>query len=224
MDLLEELAEVVERRGNVPFLNGGLFEMQEYDSRNTVHIPNDKFAEILKLFERYNFTVTESTPLDIEVAVDPEMLGKVFEELVTGRHNTGSYYTPRAVVSFMCRESLKIRLQNKTDETPETLKAFVDDSDAEAIRDPEKVLKVLQTLRICDPACGSGAYLLGMMGELLRLREALFKSSNVDSQNNLSTQTRHHPAKPLRRGQGRIRCQHRHAPLVAQPRCRLRGR
>ena len=181
VDLLEELAEVVERRGNVPFLNGGLFEMQKYDSRTTIHIPNDKFAEILKLFERYNFTVTESTPLDIEVAVDPEMLGKVFEELVTGRHNTGSYYTPRAVVSFMCRESLKIRLQNKTDETPETLKAFVDDGDAEAIRDPEKVLKVLQTLRICDPACGSGAYLLGMMGELLRLREALFKSSNVDS-------------------------------------------
>ena len=176
-----EVTEIIrERRGDVPFLNGGLFEMQEYDSRTTTHIPNDKFAEILKLFERYNFTVTESTPLDIEVAVDPEMLGKVFEELVTGRHDTGSYYTPRPVVSFMCRESLKICLQNKTDETPETLKAFVDDSDAEAIRDPEKVLKVLQTLRICDPACGSGAYLLGMMGELLRLREALFKSSNVD--------------------------------------------
>ncbi|MCY4553441.1 MAG: Eco57I restriction-modification methylase domain-containing protein, partial [Candidatus Poribacteria bacterium] len=155
--------------------------MQEYDSRNAVHIPNDKFAEILKLFERYNFTVTESTPLDIEVAVDPEMLGKVFEELVTGRHDTGSYYTPRPVVSFMCRESLKICLQNKTDETPETLKAFVDDGDAEAIRDPEKVLKVLQTLRICDPACGSGAYLLGMMGELLRLRDALFQSKKVDS-------------------------------------------
>ena len=177
-----EVAEVIkERRGDVPFLNGGLFEMQEYDNRNAVHIPNEKFAEILKLFERYNFTVTESTPLDIEVAVDPEMLGKVFEELVTGRHDTGSYYTPRPVVSFMCRESLKICLQNKTSETPETLKAFVDDGDAEAIRDPEKVLKVLQTLRICDPACGSGAYLLGMMGELLRLRDALFKSKNVDS-------------------------------------------
>ena len=90
VDLLEELAEIVERRGNVPFLNGGLFEMQKYDVQNTVHIPNDAFAEILKLFERYNFTVTESTPLDIEVAVDPEMLGKVFEELVTGRHDTGS--------------------------------------------------------------------------------------------------------------------------------------
>ena len=180
-DQPEGSSAAVERRGEVPFLNGGLFEMQDYDNRNAVHIPNDKFAEILKLFERYNFTVTESTPLDIEVAVDPEMLGKVFEELVTGRHDTGSYYTPRPVVSFMCRESLKICLQNKTDETPETLKAFVDDGDAEAIRDPEKVLRILQTLRICDPACGSGAYLLGMMGELLRLREALFQSNRIDS-------------------------------------------
>ena len=81
----------------------------------------------------------------------------------------------------MCRESLKICLQNKTDETEECLEKFVDDSDATNIRNPEKVLKVLQTLRICDPACGSGAYLLGMMSELLRLREALFKSSQIDS-------------------------------------------
>ena len=110
------------------------------------------------------------------------MLGKVFEELVTGRHDTGSYYTPRPVVSFMCRESLKICLQNKTDETQETLKAFVDDGDATEIRNPEKVLQVLQTLRICDPACGSGAYLLGMMGELLRLRDALFQSKEIDSE------------------------------------------
>ena len=172
--------EIVERRGEVPFLNGGLFEMQDYDERNAVHIPNEQFDEILKLFERYNFTVTESTPLDVEVAVDPEMLGKVFEELVTGRHDTGSYYTPRPVVSFMCRESLKICLQNKTDETLETLQKFVVDADATEIRDPEKVLQVLQTLRICDPACGSGAYLLGMMSELLRLRDALFQSKQVD--------------------------------------------
>ena len=173
--------EVVERRGKVPFLNGGLFEMQEYDHRNAIYIPNEKFGEILELFERYNFTVTESTPLDIEVAVDPEMLGKVFEELVTSREETGSYYTPRPVSSFMCRESLKICLQNKTDETQETLQKFVDDGDAIQIRNPEKVLQVLQTLQICDPACGSGAYLLSMMGELLRLREALFKSSQIDS-------------------------------------------
>ncbi|MXZ00418.1 hypothetical protein F4Y93_07130, partial [Candidatus Poribacteria bacterium] len=180
--LLEESTTAIELRGEVPFLNGGLFEMHgEYDQRNAVHIPNDKFAEILELFERYNFTVTESTPLDIEVAIDPEMLGKVFEELVTSREETGSYYTPRPVSSFMCRESLKICLQNKTDETPETLKVFVDDGDATKIRNPEKMLRVLQTLRICDPACGSGAYLLGMMSELLRLREALFQSNQIDS-------------------------------------------
>ena len=155
--------------------------MQEYDRRGAIHIPNDAFAEVLELFERYNFTVTESTPIDIEVAVDPEMLGKVFEELVTGRHDTGSYYTPRPVVSFMCRESLKICLQNKTEETSECLQAFIDDGDATKIRDPEKVLKVLQTRRICDPACGSGAYLLGMMSELLRLRDALFQSNQIDS-------------------------------------------
>lgn len=180
-DLPEESAVAIERRGEVPFLNGGLFEMKEYDTRNAVHIPNDKFAEILELFERYNFTVTESTPLDIEVAVDPEMLGKVFEELVTSREETGSYYTPRPVSSFMCRESLKICLQNKTDETEECLQAFIEDGDATAIRNPEKVLQILQNLRVCDPACGSGAYLLGMMSELLRLREALFQSNQIDS-------------------------------------------
>ena len=110
-DLPHDSAEIEEhleeRRGKVPFLNGGLFEMEEYDQSDAVHIPNAEFEKILNLFERYNFTVTESTPLDIEVAVDPEMLGKVFEELVTGRHETGSYYTPRPVVSFMCRESSK---------------------------------------------------------------------------------------------------------------------
>ena len=184
-DLPHDSAEIEEhleeRRGKVPFLNGGLFEMQEYDQSDAVHIPNTEFDKILNLFERYNFTVTESTPLDIEVAVDPEMLGQVFEELVTGRHDTGSYYTPRPVVSFMCRESLKICLRNKTDETSECLQVFVDDGDATEIRDPEKVLQVLQTLRICDPACGSGAYLLGMMSELLRLREALFQSNQIDS-------------------------------------------
>ena len=180
-DTAEESTAAIERRGEVPFLNGGLFEMQEYDERNAINIPNEEFAEILKLFERYNFTVTESTPLDVEVAVDPEILGKVFEELVTGRHATGSYYTPRPVVSFMCRESLKICLKNKTDETAACLTKFVDDGDATEIRNPERVLAVLQTLRICDPACGSGAYLLGMMSELLRLRKILFQSNQIDS-------------------------------------------
>lgn len=93
--------------GDVKYLNGGLFEQAE-DERKGEKIDDDAFPLIFEqLFNRYNFTITESTPDDVDVAVDPEMLGKVFEELVTGRHETGSYYTPRPVVTFMCREALK---------------------------------------------------------------------------------------------------------------------
>ncbi len=93
--------------GEVPYLNGGLFAKGEQDGVGAT-IPDAAFDSIInKLFLPFNFTVEESTPLDVEVAVDPEMLGKVFEELVTGRHESGSYYTPRPVVAFMCREALK---------------------------------------------------------------------------------------------------------------------
>ena len=84
--------------GDVPFLNGGLFEQNELDQRGDITVPDAAIERVLSgLFERFNFTVMESTPFDIEVAVDPEMLGKVFEELVTGRHDSGAYYTPRPV-------------------------------------------------------------------------------------------------------------------------------
>jgi len=169
-----------ERRGEVPFLNGGLFDLEdEYDVRDAVKVPNAAFAAVLDLFDRYNFTVTESTPFDVEVAVDPEMLGKVFEELVTGRHESGSYYTPRPVVAFMCREALKHYL-SPVGGGEEAVAGFVDDGDPSKLPDPETVLNALRSVKVCDPACGSGAYLLGMMQELLRLREALFVASRLD--------------------------------------------
>jgi type I restriction-modification system DNA methylase subunit len=174
-------ARLRERRGEVPFLNGGLFDLEdEHDARDKVKVPNEAFAAVLDLFERYNFTVSESTPLDIEVAVDPEMLGKVFEELVTGRHESGSYYTPRPIVAFMCREALKHYLAPVVrDES--ALAGFVDESDPTKLSDPEAVLNALRSVKVCDPACGSGAYLLGMMKELLRLREALFAVRGLDA-------------------------------------------
>jgi type I restriction-modification system DNA methylase subunit len=174
-------ARLKERRGEVPFLNGGLFDLEdEYDARYKVRVPYDAFAAVLDLFECYNFTVTESTPFDIEVAVDPEMLGKVFEVLVTGRHETGSYYTPRPIVAFMCREALKQYLAAVvSDET--AVACFVDEGDPIKLPDPEAVLNALRAVRVCDPACGSGAYLLGMMQELLRLREALFATRGLDA-------------------------------------------
>lgn len=167
-----------ERRGEVPYLNGGLFDMEdEWDERDKVSVSNEAFSKILDLFERYNFTVEESTPLNVQVAVDPEMLGKVFEELVTGRHESGSYYTPRLIVSFMCREALKHYLTNTL--PAEASDRFVDLGDGSGLLNPEGVLEALRRLRVCDPACGSGAYLLGMMQELLRLRGALFVSQNI---------------------------------------------
>lgn len=171
--------ELEEIRGEAPYLNGGLFEPEKdgLDEKGKVPISNDIFEEILKLFERYNFTVDESTPFEIQVAVDPEMLGKVFEELVTGRHASGSYYTPRTVVSFMCREALKHALEGI--ESAETIAKLVDENDGKPVKNPEKILERLRALKVCDPACGSGAYLLGMLQELLHVREALFAATDI---------------------------------------------
>ena len=106
----------------IPFLNGGLFDpMHDYDWVNTdILLPNKLFSNktttkegdtgdgILDVFDRYNFTVKEDEPLEKEVAVDPEMLGKVFENLleIKDRRSTGAYYTPREIVHYMCQESL----------------------------------------------------------------------------------------------------------------------
>ena len=119
----------------------------------------------------------ESTPSDVEVAVDPEMLGKVFEELVTGRHESGSYYTPRPVVSFMCREALKGYLTGEdTGLSDEAIANFVDDHATSniSITGAQQLANALKEVKVVDPACGSGAYLLGMMQELVDLQTALF--------------------------------------------------
>lgn len=168
--------------GEVPYLNGGLFEEDEDDRDPRIVVPDSCIEAILhQLFNRFNFTVTESTPLDIEVAVDPEMLGKVFEELVTGRHETGSYYTPKPVVSFMGREALKGYLQTALpSESSAAIEEFVEEHDTAGLRNPEAVLEALRSARVCDPACGSGAYLLGMLHELLDLRTCLFATRNLD--------------------------------------------
>lgn len=116
----------------IPFLNGGLFEA-DYDWENiTVDIPNKFFTNrnitkegdsgdgILDVFDRYNFTVKEDEPLDKEVAVDPEMLGKVFENLLTvkDRKSKGAFYTPREIVHYMCQESLIAYLDTELNGQP----------------------------------------------------------------------------------------------------------
>ncbi|HLO13612.1 MAG TPA: N-6 DNA methylase [Anaerolineales bacterium] len=168
--------------GDVPYLNGGLFEEEPEDIDGPL-FPDPIVAKILNnLIYHFNFTVTESTPLDVEVAVDPEMLGRIFEELVTGRHESGSYYTPKPVVAFMCREALIGYLETALPNlTKEVLTLFVYENDAAEINNPEAVLNALRSVKVCDPACGSGAYLLGMLHELLEQRECLFAARKVDA-------------------------------------------
>lgn len=169
------------RFGSVPYLNGGLFEYAEdgTDRLASLRVPDEVLALILDsesgLFSRYNFTVDESTPLEINVAVDPEMLGKVFEELVTGRHEQGSYYTPKPIVAFMGRAALAEHLADHCpSESRAALEKFVHEDDASDLRDPEAIYRALVNVKICDPACGSGAYLLGLLHELLDLRTRIF--------------------------------------------------
>lgn len=165
--------------GKVPFLNGGLFEVIKGLDDEVKDLGDEVFLPIIGkdgLFYRYNFTVEESTPLDVDVAVDPEMLGKVFEELVTGRHETGSYYTPRPIVAFMCREAIKGYLGGKTSATKEAIEKLVDEHEIAkdlTERHAGEILFYLDTVKAVDPACGSGAYLLGLLQELIEIRRTL---------------------------------------------------
>lgn len=191
--------------GAVPFLNGGLFEEGRAQTQSQriaearMNVSNATFKEIFDdLLEHFNFTVSEDTPLDIEVAIDPEMLGKIFESLILQlekdpdkdlRKLTGSYYTPREVVHFMCQEALKEYLSTpalaagtaevkKAREKAGALLALppADQMDEEQLRSlralyTEAEAKILRRAilecRVCDPAVGSGAFPVGMLHEMV---------------------------------------------------------
>ena len=171
--------------GQVPFLNGGLFEKNDLDKREP-HVDDVIVSGVIGpggLFSQYNFTVTEASPLDTEVAVDPEMLGKLFEETVNERHSSGAYYTPRPVVSFMCREALKGYIDNKSIAglDHDKITELVDGRSPEVIT-PQQALDVANSviaIKVVDPACGSGAFLLGMLQEILYVNETLFRARNT---------------------------------------------
>ena len=234
----------------IPFLNGGLFDpINDYDWIETeILLPDDLFSNdrhtkegdvgdgILDVFDRYNFTVKEDEPLEKEVAVDPEMLGKVFENLleIKNRKSKGTYYTPREIVHYMCQESLIEYLYGEFN--PEIVayetigddqmamfgneakkkqldltiqhrqRSLIDKKDIETLirygesvveherrvvkegreigrysfKLPERIRanapridEKLAGVRVCDPAVGSGAFVVGMMNEIIRARGAL---------------------------------------------------
>lgn len=165
--------------GEVVFLNGGLFDENPRFNDPAVVIPDSVFERLLGpsgLLYRYNFTVEESSPLDVEVAVDPEVLGRVFEKLTISekRHDTGSYYTPREIVQFMCREALVGYLCNRG-LGEDKARQLVYEHDTRQLSDGEgrTAWDAMFAIKVVDPACGSGAYLLGMLQELYALSQLL---------------------------------------------------
>ncbi|MEE0866392.1 MAG: Eco57I restriction-modification methylase domain-containing protein [Clostridia bacterium] len=184
----------------IPFLNGGLFEpLDNYQWEvATFNIANEIFSNkeetgILDFFDRYNFTMNEEEPLEKDVAVDPEMLGKIFENLldVKDRKSKGAFYTPREIVHYMCQESLANFLVNKVGVNYEEIKDFI--QYGEMIRDEDlkgatktvhlvgdtifknvvQIDKALGNIKIADPAVGSGAFPLGILNEIVKMRDIL---------------------------------------------------
>lgn len=145
-----------------------------------------KVAGLIHILDRYKFTVAENTPIEEEVALDPELLGKVFENLLaaynpetgaTARKQTGSFYTPREIVNYMVDESLIASLKNKlkticpdaanTEERLRHLFAYTDQPHKFTTAEVESLIEAIDHLKILDPACGSGAFPMGVLHKLV---------------------------------------------------------
>ena len=161
---------------DIPYLNGGLFERDAEDEPES-RFPADYFKRLFQFFSEYNFTIDENDPNDAEVGVDPEMLGKIFENLLEDNKDKGAFYTPKEIVRYMCQESLIAYLETNTSIAKDKIRQFVL-SPEEGVADiPEnkkpKLLAALEEVKICDPAIGSGAFPMGLLNELLHCREVL---------------------------------------------------
>ncbi len=161
-----------------PYLNGGLFERDELDSK-AVKIPAHYFQKIFDFFNRYNFTIDENDPNDTEVGVDPEMLGRIFENLLEDNKDKGAFYTPKEIVQYMCQESLIQYLTTHLGEHAE-IADFVklnhidrDNRNSFIVKHAKQIEELLDSVKICDPAVGSGAFPMGLLQEIFRAKMAL---------------------------------------------------
>src|SRR3972149_4067477 len=174
-----------------PYLNGGLFQRNELDEL-PFHINDSLFEKVLNFFEKYNFTIREDFPLDIEVAVDPQMIGYVYESLsnvaeeIYERQELGIFDTPKVEVDFMCRRSLSEYLAKTTSIKKEILYRLLFDEDKTKIEkllnlsDYERLEESLDNLSVLGPACGSGAFLVGMLNVLVELYKFIYKRLKRD--------------------------------------------
>ena len=192
--------EIIKLFDSIPFLNGGLFECLTQDKGTNdpddgfsreknfrAFVPNNIFFDkedgIISILSKYNWTIEENSPADIEVALDPELLGKVFENLLgtynpetreTARKDSGSFYTPRQIVQYMTDESLIAYLAKNIDGDSNKAYRLISSLDLpDDIKDDatycEKAINVLQNIKILDPACGSGAFPMGLLNRIVEI-------------------------------------------------------
>lgn len=181
---------------NIPFLNGGLFEAHlpedgyKYDKttepcslKASVTIQNNWFINFFKTLETYNFTIDENTSTDIDLAVDPEMLGRIFENLLASinpetkesvRKATGSYYTPREIVDYMVTQSLKQYLYTKTDIDHKVIDSLFEfdpkvDEETLPLTQKQQIYTALSEIKVLDPAVGSGAFPMGVLQKIMAI-------------------------------------------------------
>ena len=174
----KEVCDIYGSQVRIPYLNGGLFEEDELDKKK-VKFKKEHFEDLLEFFSQYNFTIDETDPDDQEIGVDPEMLGKIFENLLEDNKDKGAFYTPKEIVQYMCRESLIAYLEEKTglDARDFVIKHTHNFSDSQQA----DVLKALLEVKVCDPAVGSGAFPMGMMNELLACTQLLTGNAKTRS-------------------------------------------
>jgi hypothetical protein len=198
---------------SIPFLNGGLFECLDFRKDDPLNltgkeiridgysdipakqafVPNILFFEpqkgILSIFRKYHFTIEENTPFDQQVSLDPEMLGKVFENLLatynpetreTARKATGSFYTPREIVYFMVKASLKEYFKTQLAEKItsietrlEQLFSYADTSNPFSSEETQLLINALHEVKILDPAVGSGAFPMEALNQMVHLLSKL---------------------------------------------------
>ncbi len=201
--------EIREAFAKAPFLNGGLFSRNDMDDKQSFNVDDTMFEMLFDRFngqstgflEHYNFTITEDTPFDQEVAVDPEMIGKVYESLVNItfegieeedlRGTAGIFYTPRIEIDLMCRLSLVDWLANRLGDKHKPVlyeAVFAYDPDEKEAADRtltkenlwSQLNDLLREATICDPACGSGSFLVGMLTALDDLQARANNQLGID--------------------------------------------
>jgi len=179
--------------GKVPFLNGGLFE-PEFKNGKLLTFPPELFQNLFDFFKRYNFTIIEDDPKNRQIAVDPEMLGHIFENQLEDNKDKGAYYTPKEIVHYMCQESLIEYLTTKlsmssgdilsrntrTDSVSNPLETLVKQKRVNNLN-PEQlkyIEKAVDDVKICDPAIGSGAFPVGLLSEIFSIKQVIHEYKN----------------------------------------------